>query len=195
MDGTELTGLIKDLDRQKGLIEEIVMDLDSGKRRKISPEEIKHAYLPPSGFDKVTNTMEFMNNATLWDSHDVDQEIISKGYAYFEATEVRIGKKTETLLLQLMNPHFSSNIKVFHDPFANETASIGIAGVTVAGGIDKSYFVKLGDNIAFKAQKKNYDEEFALFFKGCAAVLADEDAAVWNQFARHTFVYGQSCGN
>ncbi len=193
-DGTQYVGTIKDLDRKKGLIEEIKLELTDGKKIKLDPEEIKFAYLPPSGFDKLSRTLDATFDATQWESRDIDGEIISQGYAYFQKTEVRIKNKTRTLLLQIMNPQFADHVKVFYDPFARETMSVGVAGITVAGGLDKSYYLKLGDDIAYRVKKKDYDEEFKLIFEGCDAVLTHEDAGTWNQFEAHTWMYSQECG-
>lgn len=192
-DGTELEGTIKDLDRKKGLIEEIKLQLESGKKIKIAPEEIKHAYLPPSGLDNLARMDNFFTDATQWGSKDINQDIINKGHAYFEKTDVKIKKKTRTLLLQLMNPGFSNHIKVFYDPFAKETMSVGVAGVTLAGGLDKSYYLKLGDDVAYLAKKKDYKEQFTTIFKGCNAVLNDEEGGNWNKFESHVWKFHDNC--
>ncbi|MCP3933042.1 MAG: hypothetical protein GY705_28560 [Bacteroidetes bacterium] len=192
--GEQLTGIIKDLDRKKGLIEEIKMKLDNGKKRKIDPKDIKFAYLPPSGFDKVIRSADFITDAAKWDAHDLDKDIIGQGYAYFEKSVVRIKKKERTLLLQLMNPSFSSRVKVYQDPAAKETVSIGVGALQVAGGLEKSYYIKLGDETAYRVKKKDYDEEFKLIFSGCDAVLNDtENANKWNKFEHHVWVYGKKC--
>lgn len=194
-DGTELTGTLKKVDRKKGLIEEIKIELSTGKKEKINPEDIKFAYFPPSGLDKLSRRMDFMSDATQWNSNGVDQNLVTEGLAYFEKTEVKIKKKTQTLLLQLMNPHFSSRVKVFHDPFAKETASVGVAGVKMAGGLDKSYYLKVGDDVAYKVKKKDYDEEFKTVFAGCDAVLNHEDASKWSQFEKLVALYAEQCGD
>ena len=51
-DGTKVEGTIKDLDRKKGQIESIKLKFEDGKKVEYEAEEIKHMYLPPSGFDK-----------------------------------------------------------------------------------------------------------------------------------------------
>lgn len=193
-DGTELVGTLSKVSRKKGLIEEIKMELSTGKKEKINPEEIKFAYFPPSGLDKLSRRMDFMSDATKWNANGVDQNLVAEGLAYFEKTEVKIKKKTQTLLLQLMNPHFSSRVKVFHDPFAKETASVGVGGVTLAGGLAKSYYLKLGDDVSYKVKKKDYDTEYANIFAGCDAVLNHEDGSKWSQFEKLVALYAEECG-
>ena len=192
-DGTTVTGLIKKVKREKGLIEEIKMELDNGKTEKISPKDIAYAYLPPSGLDKLTTTLDAATEMEQWDTRDLDADILSRGHGYFEQTEVHVERKTEVLLLQLMNPHFSSKVRVYNDPRAKETMSLGVAGIDVVGGLDKSYYFRVGDNIAYRIKKKDYDEEFARIFDGCDEVLSDEEAGVWNQLERHVRNYASSC--
>lgn len=193
-DGTEVVGVLKKVKRDKGLIEEIRITLNNGDKEKIDPKDIKYAYFPPSGFDKLNRMMDFMGDATKWDSEDLDNDMLGNGYAYFEKSEVKIKKKTETLLIQLMNPHFSSRVKVYHDPYAKETASVGVGGVKLAGGLDKSYYLKLGKATAYKVKKKDYDDEYKMIFKGCDAVLKKEDADKWSQFEKHVATYAEECG-
>jgi hypothetical protein len=194
-DGTVLTGTIKDLDRKKGLIEEIKLDVDGGKRMKLDPEDIAFAYLPPTDASKLNRALENINEVNNWGRQDLDADIINQGYSYFEQMEVRIKKnKTETLLMQLMNPSFSGNVNVYHDPYAGETTSVGIGGFDLTGGLAKSYYIKIGDAVAYRVKKKEYNSECKLIFAGCDAVLADEDMGVWREFARHVYEYSQNCG-
>lgn len=193
-DGTQVVGVLKKVKRDKGLIEEIRITLNNGDKEKIDPKDIKFAYFPPSGLDKLGRALDFMGDATQWNSDELDQDLLGKGFAYFEKSEVRIKKRTETLLLQLMNPHFSSRVKVYHDPYAKETASVGVAGVKVAGGLDKSYYLKLGKDAAYKVKKKDYDDEYKMIFSGCDAVLKKEDADKWSQFEKHVGTYADECG-
>jgi hypothetical protein len=193
-DGTELKGNIKDLDYKKGLIEQVKMkDLD-GKKIKIKPEQIKHMYIPSSAFGKLAKLWETTFDATKWASTDIDNDIINKGYFYFEKSEVKIKKKTKVLMLQLRNPSFGSKIKIYHDPYAKETASVGVAGIKVAGGIDKSYYVKKGDEPAYKLKKKDYDEEFKMFYSDCKTLVDKYGASPkWKDFVTHVFEYTKDC--
>lgn len=191
-DGKEIQGNIKDLDRKKGLIKKVeIKDLD-GKKLKLKPEDISHMYLPPSGLSKLVATMDFLHDAQKWDNKDLNADIIGKGYVYFEQSDVLIKKKKRTMLMQLLNPSFSSVVKVYHDPFAKETASFGVAGVTLAGGHDKSYYIKK-DNVAYLLKKKDYDEEFDLLFKSCPAVKEKFAKVKWSEFANHVFEASQAC--
>ncbi len=192
-DGSEIKGNIKDLDAKKGLIEKIkILDAD-GKKLKITPDDINYMYVAPTAVSKLGSTIDLMKDASRWEDTDLDKDIINKGYVYLEKSDVRIRKKTRTLMVQLLNPSFSSKIKVYNDPITGETASVGIGGVKLAGGLAKSYFVKkAGEKVAFELKKKNYDEEFKLIFSDCPALIEKYgDNPKWADLEKHVIEYSQ----
>ena len=93
------------------------------------------------------------------------------------------------LLLQLLNPSFSSKIRVYSDPFAGETASVGIGGVKLAGGDEKSYYVKKEDKPAYKLKKKDFKADFDALFKDCSDMKMDK--VKWSEFAEYVFKYNK----
>ena len=192
-DGTQHEVYIKKIKREKGLIEEMKVEDANGKKVKIKPEEIKIMYLPQSGWDKMTKGMDFISDAQQWDNKAVDPNKIADGYVYFEKAEVQVKKKKETLMMQLLNPAFSSKIKVYHDPYAKETASVGVGGMKLAGGDAKSYYVSVGGKAAYKLEKKNYDKEFPKLFGKCKAIKQKYDKVKWSEFEGHVYEDSQNC--
>ncbi len=193
--GKEVKGTIKDLDWKKGLIEEVKIKDSNDKKVKIKPEEINFMYLPPSGLAKAAATMDHLTDLDQMRNDDLNNDILDKGYVYMEKSEVRIKKKTRTLMMQLVNAHFSKKIKVYDDPMAKQSMGVGIGGVNVAGGGDKSYFVKKhGEKVAFKVEKKNYDQEFKSLFGDCKEFMKKHGKDPrWSDFETHVFEYTQMC--
>ena len=190
MDGTEITGNVKDFDRKKGVTDFIKIKGDDGKTYKLDAEEIHHAYFYPTALSKLASFYDDMK-VQHWHK-DLNEDMFENGYVYLEQTEVKIKKKTRNLLVQLLNPHFSEGIKIYFDPLAKETMSVGIGPMSV-GGDAKSYFVKKnGANVAIKLKKKDYDEEFNGFFGGCDAIVIDGKPR-WSELAEHAYTYGQEC--
>jgi hypothetical protein len=188
-DGKVIEGEIKDIDRKKGLIEEIKIKDVNGKKHKFEPTEVKYMYLPPSGLDKLSKKMDFMHNASKWTNDKLNQDFLNDGYVYFETVEVKVKKKTRTLLMQLLNPDFSKTVKVYHDPYAKETASLGVGGVKVAGGIAKSYYIMTDkDKVAYKIEKKEYKDSFASMWSDCAN-LAKSEEKKWSDLTQHVITY------
>ncbi len=193
--GKKVTGTIKDLDWKKGLIEEVKLKDMQDKKVKIKPEEIDFMYLPPSNIAKLGGAFDFLENPDYWQSADLDKDIIGKGYVYMERSEVRIKKKTRTLMMQLINPSFNNKIKVYDDPLAKESIGLGVAGVNMVGGDEKSYFVKkAGDKVAHKIERKNYDEEFKMLFGDCKPMMKKYGKAPkWTDFETHVWEYTMEC--
>jgi len=194
-DGTQIQANLKDFKYKKGLIEAIKLkDISGGKKQKIKPEKIKHMYVPISGWAKIDAFYDVKTDATQWGKTSLKKDIFQKGYVYFEKSDVRIKKKTRTLLLQLLNPSFSAKVKIYHDPLAKETLSAGIGGVKVAGGHAKSYYIKKGDNTAYRVLKKTYKEEYKMIFEDCSSLVEQIDTnRNWVDFVGHIYKYATDC--
>lgn len=190
-DGTEIQGTIKDLDREKGLIEEVKIKDGNGKKHKLKPEDIKFMYLPPSGFDKLTKKLDTALDVQKWEDGALDRERLNLGYIYFELADVKIKKKTKKLLMQLLNPSFSKNIKVYHDPLAKQSMSIGVGPLTVAGGNEKSYYIAKGNEAAFRLKKKDYKDEFDPLWSSCPNLIKDFPLKKWNDLTKHVLSYSE----
>lgn len=191
--GTTVEGKVNKMKWKKGLIEEIRIKKENGDKLKFKPSDIAFMYLPPSGLAKLAKAMDNTFDIQRWEAEDIDHELIKDGYVYYEQAQVYVKKKERTLLMQLLNPHFASKVKVYHDPFAKETASVGVGGFTVAGGIDKSYYVLHGDEAAFRLKKKKYKkEQFAQMWKDCPAVAEQYGEDVnWDELVKHIMAYSE----
>lgn len=188
-DGTEIKGELKSLKREKGLIAEVKIADESGKTKKLKPEDINFMYLPPSGLDKLSKAMDALHDVQKWNDEKMDQDLLNQGYVYFENATVKVKKKQMELLMQLLNPTFSKDVKVYHDPLAKETMSVGVGNVTVAGGNAKSYFIQVGDEVAYKVEKKNYDEEFPKLFGKCSTLAEKYPEKKWSELTNHIIDY------
>ena len=195
-DGKELVGRITGAKRSKGLLEEIKYKGADGKKTKINPADIQYMYVQPTAADKFGNAVSKMNNIQRWGEEDVDHELLKEGYSYFEQAEVMVKKKKKVLLMQLLNPHFGAKVKVYHDPFANSTASVGVGGFTVAGGDEKSYYVQFGEDTAFKLEKKHYRSKFEALYKSCPDVVKKYGGEImWGALVEHIIAYTECSGS
>ena len=189
-DGTVITGTLKDLDYKKGLIDFVNIEDGAGKKWKLKPEKISIMYLPPTSFDNMTKAMDFAGDAQKWNSQKLDQDLIHQGYVYFENAKVKVKKKEGELLMQLLNPTFAEKVKVYHDPYANESNSFGVGGVTVAGGNEKSYYVQTDNNAAaFKLEKKDYKDQYTAMWQKCPAVKKEYPKPAWEDLTKHVIAY------
>lgn len=195
-DGTTIEGTIDDLDRKKGLIEEItILPTGAKKKRKLEPKEIKTMYLPATAVDKLSNLVDNVGNTSKFADRSVNMDVINKGYAYFEKVKVKVKRSEEDLLMQIVNPSFSSKIKVFFDPKAKEGMGLSVGAIKVVGGEDKSYFVQVGNGIAKKITKKDYEEEeYKNLFSGCSDLMKKlEVKHSWNDFDKNLYEFTTAC--
>lgn len=194
-DGNMLEGTIHDIDRRKGLIQEITIKDATNKKIKLTADKIKYMYLPPSNFAKYAAADDYLMKANKWGRAELNKDILKKGYAYFEKSSVKLRKSEEELLLQLLNPLTSNRIRVYHDPLAQETNGVNLSGIQLSGGDDRSYFVKVGDKPAFKLLKKNYDDEFANLYGDCPTFIQKAGRKIkWVNFDQHVADYTTECG-
>ncbi len=192
-DGTETEGTMESLDRKKGLIEAIKLKDADNTKRKIKPEDVREMYLPASSWSKLGNALDAAIKVDKWENSEINSEIISKGYAFFENAKVILKEKEYELLMQIVNPSFAGKIRVYFDPWASETMSVGFGGLVVAGGIDKSYYVKAGELPAFKVEKKNYSNYFDLLYGSCPELVKKlRTDYKWEDFAKHVYEHA-SC--
>lgn len=189
-DGTVITGTIKDIDRKKGLIEFVNIEDGEGKKNKLKAEKIKLMYLPPTAFDNLSKATDFIYDSQNWTQQKLDQDLIGQGYVYFENTKVKIKKKEFSMLMQLLNPTFCEKVRVYNDPLADETTSLGVAGVTVAGGNEKSYYILLeGNKAAFLLSKKDYKKQFTALWQKCPDMKKNYPDMKWEDFTKNVIDY------
>jgi hypothetical protein len=186
-DGTQHEGTAKSIKRSKGVVKEVKLKTKDGKTLSLKPDQVKEMYLMPSKFNKFGTAYENMTNVKKI-NRGIDSKHINEGYGYFVSTEVMLGKKKQVLMLQLLNPHFDGNVRVFHDPMAKETMRVGVGAMTVAGGDDKSYYVQVGDEPAIKIRKKEFDDEYKNIFKNCPDIAKLPKKEIkWMKFPEFVF--------
>jgi hypothetical protein len=189
-DGEELKVMAKKIKVKKGLILSLKVEKDNGEVAIITSEEIKCMYAAPKGIESFANKVDFISDASKWGDDKLVGEYLNQGYGYFEQSEVKIKKKTKTLLLHLLNPQFSNKVKVYNDPYAKESASIGV-GPVKAGGYEKSYYMKKSDEqVAYMIKKKDYKKEFAPLWSNCSDMTKYEKVS-WKQLVEHILTYSE----
>jgi hypothetical protein len=193
-DGTELKGTIDDIDRKKGLIEEITILDESKKKIKLKPEEVKYMYLPQSGLDKLDKALDVATDAQKWGDEKIKSDLIKDGYTYFEQSEVMIKKNKMVLLMQLLNPTFCKFVRIYQDPLAQESASFGVAGIKLAGGDEKSYYFKKGEEPAYRLYRSDYKENFKTIWSDCPNLISKYESHLkWTDLAKQVCDYSTDC--
>ena len=191
-DGTELEGNFRKAKYKKGLMKEIVLeDTTTSEQQTIMAENVAAMRLVPSAWGKIAAASE--SNSSLAESAKRDDAMfaLKRDYVYFETAQLS-DKKNTFVLLQLVNPGFEGKIKVFDDPYAQETGGLGVGGVQMTGGFLKSYYF-IQDGKAIKIKKGDYKDEFQNIFGDCPALEAKFKKVDWKDFPAHVFTHLQEC--
>lgn len=188
-DGSEIEGTVDGFKRKKGLFKLVKIKDEAGKTHELEASAIKHMYLIPSGLDKLNRALDTAFDVQKWSNENMNSELINDGYAFFEMREIVVKKQKLSLMLQLLNPGFSKRVRVYHDPYAAETMSVGIGGLTLAGGLDKSYYVSIDGGEAYRLAKKTYKKTFKDDWKDCPAVYEKYTKMDWSSFVDHIITY------
>jgi hypothetical protein len=195
-DNTKVEGTIKDLDRKKGLIEEIDIK-PTGQKKSVtySPEELQNAYLEPTALNKILKIDNQILRINKLGKYNINNDLVDKGYVYFESSLAQITKRKEDyVLLQLLNPTFTGRIRVFDDPLAQESMGLGIGGMTLVGGDEKSYYLKKDEEKAYRLRRAKIDDDFLKLFGDCPAVIkAAEGKIKWLDLNKYVYIYNTEC--
>ena len=191
-DGTVITGIKDDLDRKKGQIYSIeIKDVATGKKKEYEADQIDEMYLIPSGLNKLMTKTAAMSDLRSYTNKNLDK-ILDQGYVFFKNQSVSLKnkKKEKEYLMQLVNPEFCSVIQVFGDNMAGETASIGFGPLKMAGGIDKSFYVKKGEEI-FWLKKSDFNEGYDKLFADSPEFVAKypKKDVVWRKLNLYIYEY------
>lgn len=190
--GKEVEGQFRNVKTKKGLFLKVYIRTDKEKKMEIEADDIQHMYLPASGWDKMAKALDM--DATKWDDDSsLNQELVKDGYAYFESVKVMVKKKKRVALMQLLNPAYASKVRVFHNPWASESASLGIGGIKVAGGDSKSFYVQVGKKTAFLLKKKDYSDKFKSMFGDCKEFMKDKKKPRWPTFEQDVYDHSVAC--
>ena len=188
--GEKIEFTLDDLDRKKGLIIRVEGKSLDGKKFKYEADQIQELGLNPSNYAQLSAFSESTRSIAKMQRNKVHETSRDLVLFYNE----RLDDQNREALLQLINPGFDSQIRVYDDPFAAETLGVGFAGVQLTGGMDMSYYVKTSGKV-IRLKKKNYDEMFRPLFDSCPAVMAKYGKKfAWRDFCYHVFMLDQECG-
>ncbi|MBX2946828.1 MAG: hypothetical protein KF725_13420 [Cyclobacteriaceae bacterium] len=191
--GEEVTGKFLGGTMVNGYLSNFNIRLDNGEKAKFKPEDVERLSIKASKMAKLAMMAESTGSIKEMTNTNFD-EIVNREYLIFE-TAMRHNKASKLRLMQLLNPGFDSQIKVFADPNAKETTGVGVAGVKLTGGIDKSYLFVQNNEKAVLVKKGSYKKNFEELYAKCPAMLQafEGEKIKWADVAGHVFAFDQVC--
>lgn len=184
-DGSEVEGMLSNVDQGKGLIKKVILRDNSGKDVQYMADQIERMYIVAGEWNPAAKRYAFIGEASRWDNQNYKQNLISKGYVVFEQAVVEMGNKNRSILMQVLNPSFSSQIKVYKNPFLTETT----VDQKQREGELTSYYVKDGGRPAFLLSKGNLKNNFIALFGECQSMVPLKKNATWDQFEQYIYNY------
>ncbi|MEL6592631.1 MAG: hypothetical protein AAFQ68_21210 [Bacteroidota bacterium] len=191
-DGEEISGDIRSaVFGSRGLKSFTIKDA-AGTKHKFKAEDIASLKVKVDGLAKFEMIAEKSVSVKKMVEADFD-EMADREYIYYE--KVQVPGKDKYVLAQLLNPGWDSKIKVYNNPLGGETQSVGVAGVALVGGEDKTYLVVANGEPSMILKKKHYDKLFPELFASCREIgdnFRDKEAK-FKYFAQHVFAYEVGC--
>ncbi|HRJ31638.1 MAG TPA: hypothetical protein PLV21_17055 [Cyclobacteriaceae bacterium] len=191
--GEEVTGKFLGGTMVNGYLSNFNIRLENGEKAKFKPEDVERLSIKASKMAKLAMVAESIGSIKEMTNTNFD-EIVNREYLIFE-TAMRHNKASKLRLMQLLNPGFDSQIKVFADPNAKETMGVGVGGMKLTGGVDKSYLFVQNNEKAILVKKGSYKKNFEELYAKCPAMLQafQGEKIKWADVAGHVFAFDQVC--
>ena len=184
-DGSQLETFASHIEKKDGIIKSITIKDSKGADRIYRPHEISNIYIAVN--DRLNNKLDGAD----WDSKDFKKHLIAEAYVYFELANVEMRGKTRPMLLQLLNPSFSSKIKIYLNPWlTDDLVAINNSNNKEAFAVS-SYYVKDGNFPAFKLDGSAYSDNFIALFGECENMIPKKQIAQWSNFGQDVFEYNR----
>ena len=195
-DGTKYEGSFKGgQEALNGGYKWIFFKPTDSKKMKIQAEDVQSVLIPQSTLSKLNEASNFLNDATKWgEDVTINKEAVKEGYYYYETVIVAKKKKDIIAVRQILNPGYAAKIKVLQNKIGMKGPGASIGGIQVAGGKDRSYFIKVGDAKAIKVNAGKYEELFAELYGSCPEFVDKHKADIsWSDVEAHVFEFSQMC--
>jgi len=190
--GEKMEGKITGVLYIKNMLRSFTIKDEAGEKHKFKADQVNTVEMKIGKLAKIDAVMSSGNTAS-----DAKQaafgELMNRDWMTLEQALLP-KKKNKYRLLQLLNPGFDSQIKVYQDPNAKKTMGVGVGGVNLIGGEAKSYLIVKNGEKAILVKKKKYKKQFAQLFGDSPEVmkLKEEGKIKFKEFANHTFIYDQN---
>ncbi len=189
-DGTKIEGYLMSAKKKDGLFETIKIKKTTGEKIEINASSLSSMYLAPSAYATMENILIQDDELdTLKNQTNIDLSLIKDGYVFFEKVPTILKDETAEVMLQLLNPHFSSRIRVYDNPFS-ENSMIAIGSISLMKGARSYYIRKTSDSSAYKLYSWDYAEKFPdLFGDSEEFMSSNKDNPIWVNLEKNIYDY------
>ncbi len=164
IDGTIVEGKVASATLINENISSMTLKDADGIKHKHKAAEIKRFQVKMGFLAKMDAAAEGSSSIAEMTKTDFN-EIVNREYIIYQQALLP-KKKDKYRLLQLVNPGFDSKIQVFDNPKGKETGGLGVGGVQITGGKEKSYLVVVDNKKSLKWKKEVIRRILWKFFQG-----------------------------
>lgn len=192
--GETITGKLKNATLISGYLKKARILTEEGTKVDLLAEEVDMLKVKAGDFARMAMISESTESIKKMSKADFD-EIKTREYIVF-VSALMDKKKDKPRFMQLLNPGFDSQIRVFADPNANETGTLSMGGLAITGGEARSYLFLMDGEKVVKVKKNSYRKDFEELFSSCPEMMETfaGDKIMWDDVAGHVYAYDQACG-
>lgn len=189
-DGETINGYLRGATQWSGFITRLRIRDENGKLHKFKAHQVQRFAIRPGAFAKLATLTE--KSTSLRHIIKTDQDdILDREWIYFDAQSMP-RRRNKIALLQLLNPSFDQHIKVYDHRNGSKSMPIGIQGIAVVGGEERTYWVVKGDGKPMIVRKASFNKSFGYLFSDEPDLISSQRRRPkFKDFAGHIQAYNE----
>ncbi len=189
-DGETIAGYLGGATEWRGFVTRLRIRDEDGKLYKFKAEDIQRFAIRPGAFAKLSTIAE--KSTSIRHIIKTDQNnILDREWIYYDAQPMP-RRRNKIALLQLLNPGFDENIKVYDHRNGSKSMPIGVKGIALVGGEERTYWVVKGEGKPMIVRKASFKKSFVdLFADEPDFIASQRDRPKFKDFASHIQAYNE----
>ncbi len=189
-DGETIVGYLGGATESRGFITRLRIRDEDGRLYKFKAEDIQRFAIRPGSFAKLSTLSE--KSTSVRHILNTDQnDILDREWIYYDAQNMP-RRKNKIALLQLLNPGFDQHIKVYDHRNGSKSMPIGVQGIALVGGEERTYWVVKGEGKPMIVRKASFKKSFVdLFADEPDIIKAQRKRPKFRDFAGHIQSYNE----
>lgn len=188
LDGKIISGKVKYASfGPNGMMSLMLLD-EQGNKNKFKAADVQQLKLKVDGLAKLEIVAEQSSNIKKLANSNF-KEVVEREYIYWQ--RVKHPEKDKYYLLQLLNPGFDGELKVYDLP-GKRSGEMSSGDVAISGNTATAYYV-VKDGQTFVVSKKKYKKhDFQFLFSDCPKIIENNEPD-FKAFAEHVYFCDQIC--
>lgn len=161
-EGDSISGYLRGAAEASGFIRKLTIMDENGQKHKFKAEQLQRFAIQPGVFAKIESVADQATSLRKIIQADF-HEILERDWLIYDSQTLP-RRKNKTGLLQLLNPGFDENIKVYNHPNGSRSMPLGVGGIKLTGGEDRTFLVVKGNGEPQVFRKAGFKKSFTELF-------------------------------